>query len=179
MYYNKSKTYVQLVINTVIMVPFFVLSFVFLADLILMLTNQIETTDSLTYPLVIFFACTFLFVFLSTAKKLFDIIRVIKMCCFMKRDDDGLILIKDLAGYMKMNQKKCFSFFIKSIGKGLLVNCSLFQEDPTYILLDNGKDTILKKYTVVHCPKCGAPSTLRIGFEKSCKYCGVDVLPTE
>ncbi|MGN0153143.1 MAG: hypothetical protein ACI4A3_01735, partial [Lachnospiraceae bacterium] len=64
------------------------------------------------------------------------------------------------------------------ISKSLRIGCQflLYNINPTYILLDNGKKTIAEKFIVVHCKCCGAPNTLRIGYETTCKYCGAVVL---
>lgn len=90
----------------------------------------------------------------------------------LANDADGLISMEELAGYMKMKRHKCFALFLDCVGKNLLKNCTVFAEDPTYLVLDNGKKTIAEKFVVKHCPKCSAPSTLRIGYENTCKYCG-------
>ncbi|MGN0438629.1 MAG: hypothetical protein ACI4F4_08915 [Lachnospiraceae bacterium] len=171
MYQNKKKTWIYLGICLACFIPIGFNFVIMMFTLLLYATNQIPS-NHLDLPvvgiIVSLFGCLTFILFFQIRKYL----RVGKISRYLEVDDNGLVAISDLSHFMKRKQKKVVSDFLDFVGKGVLVNCMIFQEDPTYILLDNGKETVSEKYVVLHCRKCGAPSTLRIGFEHQCKYCG-------
>lgn len=173
MYQNKKKTWIYLGIYLTCFIPVGFNFVIMMFTLLLYATNQIPSENldwSLTVVVVSLFGCLTFILFFQIRKFL----RVGKISRYFEADIDGLIAISDLAHFLKMDQKKFVSEFLYYIGKGVLVNCMIFQEDPTYILLDNGKEKISEKYVVLHCRRCAAPSTLRISFECRCKYCGAE-----
>ena len=173
MYQNKKKTWIYLGIYLAFCIPIGFNFVIMMFTLLLYATNQIpsEHSDWSSLGIVVsLFGCLTFILFFRIRKFL----RVGKISRYLETDSDGLVAITDLAHFLKMDQKKFVSEFLYYIGKGVLINCMIFQEDPTYILLDNGKENISEKYVVLHCKQCGAPSTLRIGFEHRCKYCGVE-----
>lgn len=101
-----------------------------------------------------------------------DAIRAYRISRIFEGDEDGLLEIKETAEQLKMKHYKFFAVFHRLVGKRLLRNCSVFSEDPTCIILANEKYDIRAKFTVERCKNCAAPNTLRIGFERECKYCG-------
>lgn len=175
MYQNKAKIGGNLIVFSIFLILCAFLSFIMFLDILLIVTNQVPSKEEDISIASVFFG-GFLFLSIVCFRKIRNAFCAGKLNRFFEKDEDGLIEIAEIARHMHMKQQKCFSFFLDCVGKGLLKNCMVFPEDPTYILLDNGKNTITEKYVVVHCNCCGAPSTLRIGFENTCKYCGAVVL---
>lgn len=101
-----------------------------------------------------------------------DAIRAYRISRIFEENEDGLLEIQETAEQLKMKHYKFFAVFHRLVGKRLLRNCSVFSEDPTCIILANEKYDIRAKFTVERCKNCAAPNTLRIGFERECKYCG-------
>lgn len=101
-----------------------------------------------------------------------DALRAYRINGIFERNEDGLLVIEETAELLKMKHYKFFAVFQRLVGKRLMQNCSVFSEDPTCIILANEKYDIRAKFTVERCKNCAAPNTLRIGFEKECKYCG-------
>lgn len=174
MYQDTKKKWIYLGVYILCFLPCAFLFLIGLLDFILVAAGQIKEEKSFLLVAAVVFT---LFAILSIVLwfKILKMIWVGKMNRYFEMDEDGLIAISDLSGYMHMKQKKCVSVFLDCIGKGLLKNCMIFPKDPTYILLDNGKNTIAEKYIVIHCNSCAAPNTLRIGFEHQCKYCGAEI----
>lgn len=171
MYLNKVKIWTGRILYILALLPCAGASAILLLYMQLIVTNQVSVrAEDVSITSTILGA--FLFGTIVFYRKLRNILHAEKMNRFFEEDEDGLVAIADVAKYMNMEQKKCFSFFIDCVGKGILENCMIFQEDPTYILLENGRNKIHEKFIVLHCNSCGAPNTLRIGFENSCKYCG-------
>lgn len=171
MYQNKPKMIVIFaVFSPLFAVCFFVAVLTFL-NVLLILAKQAPKVDESVF-LPCYMMLTFSIFFYLSFKKLQKVYRAKKMGKYFEQDSDGLISIEELAMHMKMKRHKCFALFLDCIGRNLLKNCTVFSEDPTYLVLDNGKKTITEKFVVKHCPKCSAPSTLRIGYENTCKYCG-------
>lgn len=104
-----------------------------------------------------------------------DAIRAYRINGIFERNEDGLLVIEKTAGQLKMKHYKFFAVFQRLVGKRLLRNCSIFSEDPTCIILANEKYDIRAKFTVERCKNCAAPNTLRIGYDKECKYCGAKI----
>lgn len=175
MYRNKPKIIIIIAVFSLLFAGCAFIAVVMLLDIILVLTHQIPSyKGSLSLPC--YMLATFsLFSYLSF-KKIQKAYRANKMSQYFEQDSDGLISMEALAIHMKMKRHKCFALFLDCIGRNLLKNCTVFSEDPTYLILDNGKKTIAEKFVVKHCPKCSAPSTLRIGYENTCKYCGTVVM---
>lgn len=105
-----------------------------------------------------------------------DAIRAYRISRIFAESEDGLLDTEEVAKRLKMKQYRFFAAFHRLIGKRLLQNCSIFSEDPTCIILANEKHDIRSKFIVHRCKNCAAPNTLRIGFEKECKYCGAKIL---
>lgn len=120
----------------------------------------------------IILSVSFLMVAGIYARFFLDAIRAYRISRIFKKNEDGLLEIKETAEQLKMKQYKFFAAFQKLVGKRLLRNCSVFSEDPTYIILADEKHDIRAKFTVERCKNCAAPNTVRIGFKKECKYCG-------
>lgn len=101
-----------------------------------------------------------------------DAIRAYRISRIFEGNEDGLLEIGKTAEQLKMKHYRFFAVFHRLVGKRLLRNCSVFSVDPTCIILANEKYDIRAKFTVGRCKNCAAPNTLRIGFERECKYCG-------
>ena len=173
MYQNKKKKWIYLGVYLACFIPIGFNFIIMMFTLLLYATNQIPSNhmdlSAVSIVVSLFGFLTFILFF-----QIRKYLRVGKISRYLELDHDGLVAISDLAHFLKINQKKFVSEFLDFVGKGVLINCMIFQEDPTYILLDNGKEKISEKYVVLHCRQCGAPSTLRIGFEHQCKYCGTN-----
>lgn len=175
MYQNKPKMFVIFTVFSLIFLGCAFVAALMVINLLLALTHQIYS-DRESLLMICYMITSFsIFSFLSF-KKLQKTYRARKMGKYFEKDTDGLVSIEKLAVHMKMKRHKCFALFLDCIGKKLLKNCTVFSDDPTYLVLDNGKKTITEKFVVKHCPKCSAPSTLRIGYENTCKYCGTVVM---
>lgn len=175
MYQNKLKIRVNLILFTLLFIPFAICALYTIFNVFLIVTNRIHIREE-GYSITGILFAVFIFLSIVFFRGIMRAFRARKMGCFFEKDEDGLIAVEELAAYMHMKQQRCLSFFLDCVGKGFLRNCMIFPEDPTYILLDNGKDVISEKYVVQHCHNCGAPNTLRIGFESACKYCGQQIL---
>lgn len=128
--------------------------------------------ESWGFVIVVFWALIALISFLF----FWDAVRAYRLSRIFMRSEDGLIDIEELARRLKMKHYRFVVTFHRLIGKRLLRNCSVFSEDPTCIILANEKYDIRTKFSVCQCRNCGASNTLRIGFEKECKYCGAEIL---
>lgn len=175
MYQNKTKMIVTLVVFGAIFAGCGFVTVVMFLYTILVLTHQVHSVGDVLGMSCFMLTAFGTFSFLSF-KKLQKIFRVRKMSRYFEQDKDGLVPIEEIAVYMKMKQHKFVALFLDCIGRNLLYNCTIFPEDPTCLLLENGKKNLTEKFVVKHCPKCGAPSTLRIGFENKCKYCDAVIL---
>lgn len=175
MYHNKIKMAVIFLVFSIIFAGCGYVAVMLFFYIVLAATKQIHTIGDVYSFSFFMFGSFSLFATLSF-KKLQKTFRARKMAKYFEKDADGLVSIEELACYLKMKRHKCFALFLDCVGRNLLRNCTVFSEDPTYLLLDNGKENRLEKFVVKHCPKCGAPSTLRIGFENTCKYCGAVVM---
>lgn len=170
MYQNKVKMTVTFLVFGAIFAGCGFVTVVMVLNTILVLTHQIHSIGEMLGLSCFVLAAFGTFSFLSF-RKLQKIFWVRKMGRYFEQDQDGLVSIEEMAIHMKMKQHKFVDLFLDCIGRNLLYNCTIFPEDPTYLLLENGKKNLTEKFVVKHCPKCGAPSTLRIGFENQCKYC--------
>lgn len=171
MYQNKRKMLVKFIVYGALFAYCAYMLGMLSLGMLLIATHQIKASGDETalygYMLVTFLLlCALLFLQLQKLR------RARKMGLYFEKDKDGLVSIEKLAVYLKMRQHKCFALFLDCVGKGLLQKCTVFSEDPTYLLLENGKNTIAEKFVVKNCKKCGAPNTFRIGFENACVYCG-------
>ncbi len=90
----------------------------------------------------------------------------------LEQDEDGLIPIADIAQQLGMEQRHFLRIFIDAVGKAQLRRCSIYPEDPTYIILDNGSLKIKERFRATHCKVCGAANVIRLGLDEHCKYCG-------
>lgn len=171
MYRNKTK----MGILTAVFLPIFV-GCAYVAAMMVFYIFLVVTQQIYTIPEMFGMSCMMGVVFAMVAflafKKLRKVFCAGKMGRFFEQDRDGLVSIEELAAHMKMKQHKCFAMFLDCVGSNLLIKCTVFPEDPTYLLLENGKETLAEKFAVKHCARCGAPGTLRIGFENTCRYCG-------
>lgn len=105
-----------------------------------------------------------------------DAIRAYRINRIFSESEEGLLDIEEVAKQLKMKHYKFVVVFHRLVGRRLLINCSVFPEDPTCIILANEKYDIRSKFIVHRCKNCAAPNTLRIGFERECKYCGANIL---
>lgn len=105
-----------------------------------------------------------------------DAIRAYRINRIFSESEEGLLDIEEVAKQLKMKHYKFVVVFHRLVGRRLLINCSVFPEDPTCIILANEMYDIRSKFIVHRCKNCAAPNTLRIGFEKECKYCGTNIL---
>lgn len=105
-----------------------------------------------------------------------DAIRAYRINRIFSESEDGLLDIEEVAKQLKMNHYRFVVVFHRLVGRRLLINCSVFPEDPTCIILANEMYDIRSKFIVHRCKNCAAPNTLRIGFERECKYCGANIL---
>lgn len=171
MFRNKSKIVSTLLVNGVVGVPWFFLSAILAFYMILIFTGQVEDAEQTDYGMSVImvglsFFCAYVF-----GGRCLRALRANKLGKYFEGSEDGLVSIEAAAAYMNMKQQKFFQVFLDCLGKAYLKNCSVFTEDPTFILLENGGKTIAEKFAIIHCKKCGAPNVIRIGFENTCKYC--------
>lgn len=95
-----------------------------------------------------------------------------KFNSLFENDPDGTVSVENAARLCGMTISKFVDVFSKLVRKGLLVNCSLDNPDNPVISLNNGADSADEKFDIVHCPSCGAPNKVKIGFVDECRYCG-------
>lgn len=176
MYLNQIKLWIIRILSLIGMIAFTLFGLMFLIYLLTFLDgfNEDRTTTDLMMTGLFMAMITLLLKWLFCLFR--DTLRASRINKLLETDDDGLIPIKEAAEALRMKQSKFFTLFHRYVGKGWLVKCTVFSEDPTYIILDNGRADIRQKFTVCQCPNCGAPSTLRIGFEFHCKYCNSQLL---
>lgn len=175
MYLNKLKCAIKMIVFLPLFCICSFIALIALLNVLLMALGQIEK-DGFGTGMVWYMMAAFGFLAFVLFTKIRKVYRAWKMNRYFEKDKDGLISVEEAARHIKVKQQKCFSLFLDFVGSGLLKKCTVFKEDPTYFLLDNGKKTIKDKFVVMHCNQCGAPSTLRIGFENRCKYCNAIIL---
>lgn len=95
-----------------------------------------------------------------------------KFNSLFENDPDGVISLEKAAGLFGMPVHKFVSLFDRLVKKGFLVNCSLSNPDNPVIVLNNGAATAEERFDVIHCPNCGAPNQIKLGFVEICRYCG-------
>lgn len=172
MFRNKSKINSSFILNFLLGLPWFFLAFLFIFNLIIELTGQVGDSSASDYGMTIVIGLYFDFLSIVFINRIVRAYRANRIGIYFEKYPDGLVPMEKLAADMKMKQYKLFKCFKSSVGKGLLINCSIFSEDPTFILLENGGKHIKDKFTIIHCNNCGAHNAVRIGFENTCKYCG-------
>lgn len=176
MYLNQAKLWVIRILSLLGMVAFAFFDFIFLLYFIGVLCGIDKESTTTDLMMSILFIVVLSLLVRHNFCLFRDTVRAAKINKILEMDDDGLLPIKEVAETLHMKQSKFFTLFHRYVGKGWLVKCTVFSEDPTYIILDNGRADIRQKFTVCQCPNCGAPSTLRIGFEFNCKYCNSQLL---
>lgn len=165
MYLNPTKFWITSLVSGAVTLYFGVMA-------LLGLVILGDGAESWGFVIVFFWALIALISFLF----FWDAIRAYRINSIFMRNEDGLLDIEELARRLKMKHYRFVVMFHRLIGKRLLRNCSVFSEDPTCIILANEKYDIRAKFSVCQCRNCGASNTLRIGFEKECKYCGAEIL---
>lgn len=95
-----------------------------------------------------------------------------KFNTFFEGDPDGVLSVEKTAVLFGMPVHKFVDVFDKLLKKGYLKNCTLENPDNPVISLNNGADSADEKFDIVHCPSCGAPNKVKIGFVDECRYCG-------
>lgn len=171
MFRNKSKILISFLTNAAVGMPWFFLSPILMLYMILLLTNAAPAEEGDIGMGItmngLFFFCAYLF-----GKRCLRCLRANKIGKYFENCEDGLVEIEAASTYMKWGKQKFFSVFLDCLGKGYLKNCSVFTEDPNFLLLENGGKSIREKFAILHCRQCGAPGVIRMGFENTCKYCG-------
>ncbi len=133
-------------------------------------------TDTDEVELIYYLTFLFLFADYLCIKAFWRTFRAAKMSRYFEKDSDGLVDTEAAAAAMKMKQVKFVEVFIDYVGRGLLIKCGIFAEDPTCILLENGQQDIRQRFAVLHCSNCAGPNAVRIGFKHQCKYCGTEMI---
>ena len=171
MYLNKSSFWLKAILYGGLTCYFGLMSLMIMFSMLLIGTNQVKSSTGIPEESALILA-TFLIFFVLFGRKALDVLRTSRISKLLDKDKDGLVQIGELSKKMKMKQTKFVSLFVRSIRKGMLINCGLYAVDPSYIILGNGARTIREKFRVMKCNTCGATNVNRIGFENSCKYCG-------
>lgn len=171
MFRNKSKIITSFTLNGLAVLPWILLTPLITLYSILLFTGLAEVTEPSDYGMGVImttlcWVCLYIF-----GKRCIRALRAQKFGKYFETCEDGLVSMEKAALIFNMKQQRFFVTFLDCLGKGFLKNCSVFTEDPTFILLENGGKSIKDKFAIVHCQKCGAPGVIRIGFENTCKYC--------
>lgn len=95
-----------------------------------------------------------------------------KFNSLFENDPDGTVSVENASKLCGMTVSRFVDVFSKLVKKGFLINCSLENPDNPVISLNNGADSADEKFDIVHCPSCGAPNKVKIGFVEECRYCG-------
>lgn len=170
MYLNSTKFWITCIVAGGVTLYF---GFMGLMGLIIgTLTEFPVFEDTPFVAIFIIISASWLIIAGISARFFLDAIRAYRISGIFNTNEDGLLEIKETAEQLKMKHYRFFAAFQRLVGKRLLRNCSVFSEDPTCIILANEKYDIRAKFTVERCKNCAAPNTLRIGYEKECKYCG-------
>ncbi len=168
MYLNSAKFWI-----TCIYTGWMILATTILGLLGLVINSHDPHFYDVTVPIII--VCE-IFAWFIAFPLFWDAIRAYRISCVFEENEDGLLEIEEVAEQLKMKHYRFVVVFHRLVGKKLLQNCSVFPDDPTCIILANERYDIRAKFNVYRCKNCGAPNTLRIGFEKECKYCGANIL---
>ncbi len=172
MYLNHGKIATQRILYGILTVVFTALSLLFVLGIILTLTGYSDPSSNMT--LIIYMTFLFILGDILCIKALVKTFKAGKISRILSRSQDGLIAIEQVAETMHLTQEKFVKLFIDCVSRALLVRCTLFAEDPTFILLENGAKDITQKFAVIHCKQCSGPNAIQIGFRCRCKYCGTE-----
>ncbi len=177
MYLNKGKILIQRIVYGIATAMLTWYVGIFLLAMFLQVVGAINVTDGLgtEMALMVYVECMFLLFDVICIRAIVKTFRATKINRILEGDSEGLLFMEDVAKKMNMQHDKFVALFIDCVGRDLLQNCGIYAEDPTYILLENGAKDIREKFAVVHCPQCGAPNAVRIGFPNQCKYCNVEL----
>lgn len=90
-----------------------------------------------------------------------------------ENDEDGVILMTEIADTLGMDSSLAEKRFMRIIEKGYLINCSIQRRNgEKAVILTYSSEPVNRKFDVVKCPECGAANTVKVGFIGKCEYCG-------
>ncbi len=173
MYLNTGKIWVQRILYGALGVVLTGLSFFFVMGIMIDLSGAYsEPSDNLT--MIIYLTFWFIFTDVLCIKAFKKTLKAAKISRILAQNTEGLIAIEEVTEAMHMKQEKFVKLFVDCVSRALLVKCSFYAEDPTFILLENGAEDVRDRFAVIHCKQCGGPNAVQIGFHCKCKYCGTE-----
>lgn len=179
MFKNSGKIAVGILVNGLISLPFDFVSAIMIFYFILSIFNQVENNSPEDIGMTIVIGAFFTFIAWVLLRRCITAYRADRLSSYFMRYPEGLVPIAEVASFMNMKVNRFFRVFMECRGRGYLINCSVFADDPTFIILENGEKEIKNKFAIIHCKQCSAPNAIRLGFENKCKYCGTVVDSSE
>ncbi|MBO4243350.1 MAG: hypothetical protein J5883_08745 [Clostridiales bacterium] len=101
----------------------------------------------------------------------------------MKNDDDGLVPVKELCGYLNMTREKFEKARLYGIRKKILINMVYDDANDRFVLTDRfdpakaaaNEEKAAKPFIGMSCPGCAAALKIRSGATGICPVCGREV----
>ncbi|MBO7356115.1 MAG: hypothetical protein ILP17_04995 [Lachnospiraceae bacterium] len=167
MYINLRKLYLQLAIWSMIAVPAFTLTFVFIGTMV-----EYGTRD--TIPLFILWTAIMIVLLVNYVKTLGNVGRLGSMDRVFRADPDGSVPVQEVAEYLHTTQDKLIHLISYGERKKILINLVYDAQGGRFILTDRYRpaDPIKDRpFVGMDCPGCGASLKIRAATTGVCPYC--------
>lgn len=167
MYLNMTKFYIQLVLWSFIAFFSFTATIVFIGT-----TIEYGTPD--TIPVFILFTIVTVGLTLNYVKNMVYLGKLKAMDDVFRADSDGLVPVKDVAGYLHITPEKLMRIRLYAERKKILINLIYDAQGDRFILSERHRPNDLVKdrpFVGMSCPGCGASLKIRAGATGVCPYC--------